>query len=60
MLAAFCSDMDARKANAYLETDKIANVRFYEQFGFTVLAEADVLGVRNWFMSRNPSRESYG
>jgi hypothetical protein len=55
MLAAFCSDMDARKAIAYLETDKIANVRFYEQFGFTVLAEADVLGVRNWFMSRDAS-----
>jgi len=56
MLAAFfCSDMDARKAIAYLETDKIANVRFYEQFGFTVLAEADVLGVRNWFMSRDGS-----
>jgi hypothetical protein len=60
MLASFCSDMDARKANAYLETDKIANVLFYEKFGFTVLAETDVLGVRNWFMSRKPSRESYG
>src|SRR5262245_14963489 len=32
MLADFCSRMDAEKAVAYLETDKIVNVRFYERF----------------------------
>ena len=28
------------------------NVRFYKQCGFAVIAEAEVLGVPNWFMSR--------
>jgi hypothetical protein len=44
--------MDAYGAVAYLETDRHANVRFYQKFGFTVVAEADVMGVPNWFMSR--------
>ena len=55
MLSDFCSRMDARKAVSYLETDKSVNVRFYEKFGFKVLAEAEVLGLPNWFMSREPS-----
>lgn len=55
MLTAFCAHMDAYGAFSYLETDKPENVRFYQKFGFTVVAEAEVLGVRNWFMSR-PSR----
>ena len=54
MLSDFCSRMDAEKAVAYLETDKIVNVRFYERFGFNVLAEGKVLGAPNWFMSRRP------
>jgi hypothetical protein len=44
--------MDAYGAVAYLETDRQANVHFYEKFGFVVVAEANVLGVPNWFMSR--------
>jgi hypothetical protein len=44
--------MDAYGAVAYLETDRRANVHFYQKFGFTVVAEADVMGVSNWFMSR--------
>ena len=36
----------------YLETDKSENVRFYQKFGFTVVAQAEILGVANWFMSR--------
>ncbi len=55
MMSDFCSRMDARKAVSYLETDKRVNVRFYEKFGFKVLAEAEVLGLPNWFMSREPS-----
>jgi hypothetical protein len=47
--------MDSRKAVSYLETDKSANVRFYEKFRFKVLAQAEVLGLPNWFMSREPS-----
>ena len=52
MLAAFCRLMDSCSAFSYLETDKSENVRFYQKFGFTVMAEADVLGVSNWFMCR--------
>ena len=55
MLSDFCSRMDSRKAVSYLETDKSVNVRFYEKFGFKVLAQAEVLGLPNWFMSREPS-----
>jgi hypothetical protein len=44
--------MDAYGAVAYLETDRQANVHFYEKFGFVVVAEANVLGVPNWFLSR--------
>jgi len=28
------------------------NVRLYERFGFVVEGEADVIGVKNWFMTR--------
>ena len=50
----FCARMDAAGEIAYLETDKEINVRFYEKFGFEVVAEVDVLGAPNWFMTRRP------
>ena len=56
LLTAFCVHMDAYGAVAYLETDRRANVHFYQKFGFTVVAEADVMGVPNWFMSRRRSK----
>lgn len=57
MLAGFCADMDGERALSYLETDKAKNVGFYQRFGFSVIAEAEVLGVTNWFMSRLPAGE---
>lgn len=36
----------------YLETDKPANVIFYERFGFTVLATPEILGTPSWVMIR--------
>ena len=61
MLTAFCAHMDAYGTFSYLETDRPENVRFYKKFGFIVVAEATVVGVPNWFMSRaglheHPSR----
>lgn len=59
LLTAFCMHMDVYGAVAYLETDRLANVDFYQKFGFTVVAEADVMGVPNWLMSRpggNPGK----
>jgi ribosomal protein S18 acetylase RimI-like enzyme len=54
LLTEFCSRLDGENARAYLETDKDENVHFYRKFGFDVIAQADVLGVPNWFMSRPP------
>src|SRR5262249_40390764 len=52
LMVEFCALMDRYAGLAYLETDKYENVRFYRHFGFSVVAEAEVLGMRNWFMSR--------
>jgi ribosomal protein S18 acetylase RimI-like enzyme len=54
MVANFCAQMGERRALSYLETDKSENVRFYERFGYAVLAEGLVVGVPNWFMMRRP------
>ena len=53
MLADFSTRVDDSRGPAYLETDKADNVLFYQKFGFTVIAEAEILGVPNWFMSRS-------
>jgi hypothetical protein len=47
--------MDGRGATSYLETDKAINVRFYQKFGFQIVAQEQVLGTTNWFMKR-PAR----
>jgi len=52
MLTQFCARVDACGGLSYLETDKLDNVRFYRKFGFTVTAEAEILAVPNWLMSR--------
>ena len=56
LLERFCARMDGEGEVGYLETDKPENVRFYEKFGFVTTAEADVLGIPNWFMRREPAR----
>jgi ribosomal protein S18 acetylase RimI-like enzyme len=52
LMEVFRAQMDAAGEEAYLETDKPGNVRFYEHFGFEVVGEQDVLGAPNWFMRR--------
>jgi ribosomal protein S18 acetylase RimI-like enzyme len=54
MLEKCCEIVDQKKDAAYLETDRPENVPFYERFGFAVIAEEQILGVRNWFMWRSP------
>ena len=54
LLAEHARRLDAAGALGYLETDKPENVRFYERHGYVVVGEADVIGVRNWFMERRP------
>jgi len=36
----------------YLETERPENVPFYERFGFKVVEDEVVVGVKNWFMLR--------
>jgi hypothetical protein len=50
--------MDKLGTTAYLETDKMANVRFYERFGFVTVQEGLVLGIPNWFMKRPAGKNS--
>jgi ribosomal protein S18 acetylase RimI-like enzyme len=54
MMQVFCARMDAAGEDAYLETDKPENVRFYKRFGFEVIGEQKVFGVTNYFMLRRP------
>lgn len=58
MMQVFCAQMDAARDDAYLETDKPENVRFYERFGFEIVGEEEVLGVSNYFMLRRAERRS--
>ena len=52
LMQVFCARMDAAGEDAYLETDKPMNVRFFEGFGFDVVDEQEVLGFPNWIMLR--------
>jgi ribosomal protein S18 acetylase RimI-like enzyme len=52
----FCKEADACMATAYLETDLDKNVRFYEKFGFKVVSESEIFGVKNRYMIRNSTR----
>ncbi len=54
LLAALVSDLDTRGEYAWLETDKAENVTFYRRAGFTVSADAEILGTRCWFLWRQP------
>jgi hypothetical protein len=52
ILAEHCRTLDEQGLDGYLETDKPANVRLYERFGYRVIGEETVIGVPNWFMLR--------
>ena len=52
LLRQFSTQMDVEQSMAYLETDEAENVPFYKRFGFEVMAQDEILGVNNWFMSR--------
>jgi ribosomal protein S18 acetylase RimI-like enzyme len=52
LLTHFCNYLDESRQTGYLETDKVENVRLYEKFGFKVISEDGIYGVKNWFMVR--------
>jgi len=47
---------DAKNERCYLETDKVEDVRFYENHGFRVNSEFPLMGTGPtiWTMSRAP------
>lgn len=47
-----CDEFDEHRRLAWLETDKLENVRFYIGLGFEVVDEAAMLTSRLWFMRR--------
>ena len=52
LMERFCKEVDTCPAKAYLETDLDKNVRFYEKFGFKVVAESEIFDVKNRYMLR--------
>ena len=52
LMREYCARLDRARAVGYLETDKPANVTFYERFGFETIGSAPVLNTPNWFMRR--------
>ncbi|MHB8328375.1 MAG: GNAT family N-acetyltransferase [Acidimicrobiales bacterium] len=49
-----CTGLDDSRQVAWLEADKEHNVRFYGSLGFEAVEEVPILGVRTWFMRRDP------
>lgn len=52
LMQRFCSEVDACRAKAFLETDKDVNVEFYKKFGFKTVYHALIFGVKTDFMLR--------
>jgi hypothetical protein len=52
IMAEYTRRLDDTGVVGYLETDKAANVPFYERHGFVVVGEEPVIGVPNWYMRR--------
>jgi ribosomal protein S18 acetylase RimI-like enzyme len=52
LMERFCREVDACLAKAYLETEGVKNVRFYEKFGFKIVRESDIFDVKNRYMLR--------
>lgn len=53
LMERFCAEVDACRAKSYLETDLDKNVRFYEKFGFKIVSESEIFGVKNRYMLRD-------
>jgi GNAT superfamily N-acetyltransferase len=54
LMAALCQRLDDSDLPAHLETEQAVNVVFYEAFGFLTVEEGNVIGLRHWFMRREP------
>ena len=54
LMREYTRQLDDTGQLSYLETDKRENVTFYERRGYALVAQAEVIGVPNWFMIREP------
>ena len=54
MMAHCCGILDREEEAGYLETESLANFRFYSRFGFQVIREILLFGIPNYFMERRP------
>jgi ribosomal protein S18 acetylase RimI-like enzyme len=52
LMESFCDLIDEDRTEAYLETERPENAPFYQRFGFNVMEDEVVIGVKNWFMLR--------
>ena len=52
MMHFYCEIIDKMGIEAYHETDRPSNVPFYEKFGFKVVGEETINGIKNWFLLR--------
>ncbi len=52
LMERLCARADASGADAWLETDRAENVRFYERLGFETAEQVRVLGIPTWLMRR--------
>jgi ribosomal protein S18 acetylase RimI-like enzyme len=51
----YCKKVDAENMPAYHETDQTQNVKFYEKFGYKVIKIEPNLGIKNWYLWREPN-----
>ena len=58
LMERFCQEVDRCAAKAYLETDSVENVRFYQKFGFEVISTSDIFQVENHYMIRGVRQDS--
>jgi ribosomal protein S18 acetylase RimI-like enzyme len=58
VLSEYTHRLDAAAEDSYLEADKPENVALYGRYGFEVIDETEVLGVRCWFMWRRAGADA--
>lgn len=55
LMELYRAELERAAVAGYLETDRAENTGFYGRFGFEIVREVAVLGVRNYLMSREAS-----
>jgi len=54
LLEKWLQDVDREGGSAYLETDRLENIGFYNRVGFEVVGTEEILGTPIWRMGRPP------